>query len=107
MTSWAVRTSSTCNSRCNIALHATSPIGGVAFSFVPRNPAGGTTMLTHTRAWKAVLAAVLALAAAVAGAKPAVPSVAQLAAFPKMSSFTISPDGQHLAAVEARGEDRV
>ena len=24
-----------------------------------------------------------------------------------MSSFTISPDGKHLAALEARGEDRV
>jgi dipeptidyl aminopeptidase/acylaminoacyl peptidase len=40
-------------------------------------------------------------------AKPTVPTVAQLAAFPKMSGFSLSPDGKHLAALESRGEDRV
>jgi dipeptidyl aminopeptidase/acylaminoacyl peptidase len=41
-----------------------------------------------------------------AHAKPAQPTIAQLAAFPRMSSFSLSPDGKHLAALEARGEDR-
>lgn len=40
-------------------------------------------------------------------AKPPTPTIAQLAAFPKMSSFSLSPDGKHMAALEARGEDRV
>jgi dipeptidyl aminopeptidase/acylaminoacyl peptidase len=43
----------------------------------------------------------------VAAAAPAVPTIETLAAFPAMSSFSISPDGRHLAAIEARGEDRV
>jgi dipeptidyl aminopeptidase/acylaminoacyl peptidase len=38
---------------------------------------------------------------------PVPPSIETLAAFPKMSAFTVSPDGKHLAALEARGEDRV
>ena len=42
-----------------------------------------------------------------ASARSAPPTVEQLAAFPAMSSFSISPDGRHLAALEARGEDRV
>jgi dipeptidyl aminopeptidase/acylaminoacyl peptidase len=80
----------------------------VAFSFVPRNnAAGGTTMLTTFHVWKPALAAVLALSCCIAQAKPAVPSVPQLAAYPRMSSFTISPDGKHIAGLEARGEDRV
>ncbi|GAB3376413.1 hypothetical protein GCM10027431_31180 [Lysobacter rhizosphaerae] len=54
-----------------------------------------------------ILALVAALAAAPAHAKPTPPTIAQLAAFPRMSSFTLSPDGKHLAAIEARGEDRV
>jgi dipeptidyl aminopeptidase/acylaminoacyl peptidase len=40
-------------------------------------------------------------------AKPVPPTISQLASFPKMSGFSISPDGRHLAALEARGEDRV
>jgi hypothetical protein len=40
-------------------------------------------------------------------AKPPTPTIAQLAAFPRMSSFSLSPDGKHMAALEARGEDRV
>ena len=38
---------------------------------------------------------------------PTPPSIEVLAAYPRMSSFTVSPDGKHLAALEARGEDRV
>jgi pimeloyl-ACP methyl ester carboxylesterase len=40
-------------------------------------------------------------------AKPAVPTVEQLAAYPKMSGAALSPDGKHLALLEGRGEDRV
>ncbi|MGH8315445.1 MAG: alpha/beta hydrolase family protein, partial [Steroidobacterales bacterium] len=47
-----------------------------------------------------------AIAAAVSEAKPTPPSIEVMAAFPAMSSFTLSPDGRHLAAVEAHGEDR-
>ena len=54
-----------------------------------------------------ILAIVLVALAGPVLAKPAVPSIDQLAAFPRMSSFTLAPDGQHLAALEARGEDRV
>src|SRR5688500_6795039 len=64
-------------------------------------------MLTTFRVWKPTLAIVLALFGSIALAKPAVPSVPQLAAYPKMSGFTISPDGKHIAGLEARGEDRV
>lgn len=63
-------------------------------------------MQTMSRLWSAALV-ILALAAGVAHAKPAAPSIAQLAAFPRMANFTIAPDGKHLAAIEARGEDRV
>ena len=49
----------------------------------------------------------LALAAGAAHAKPQVPTIPQLAAYPKMSSFSVSPDGKHVAALEAKGEDRV
>lgn len=55
---------------------------------------------------------ILSLALALAGiapayAKPAVPAIEQLAAYPEMSGFTLSPDGRHLAALQGRGEDRV
>lgn len=63
-------------------------------------------MQTKSRFWRAALF-FLALVAGVAHAKPAAPSIAQLAAFPRMASFTIAPDGRHLAAIEARGEERV
>ncbi|CAN5311363.1 hypothetical protein BH11PSE2_BH11PSE2_00090 [soil metagenome] len=49
----------------------------------------------------------LGFASAAAAAKPVPPTIEQLAAFPKISGFALSPDGQHLAALEARGEDRV
>jgi pimeloyl-ACP methyl ester carboxylesterase len=53
--------------------------------------------------------ATLAIAAlpSPAMAKPTVPTIEQLAAFPSMSGFSVSPDGKHMAALEARGEDRV
>ncbi|WP_235974320.1 alpha/beta hydrolase family protein [Luteimonas deserti] len=35
------------------------------------------------------------------------PPVAQLAAYPELSSFTLSPDGKHIAALKADGEERV
>lgn len=40
-------------------------------------------------------------------AKPKPPTIEQLAAFPRMASFSIAPDGRHVAALEARGEDIV
>lgn len=39
--------------------------------------------------------------------RAAAPTIAQFSAFPLMSSFTVSPDGAHIAALQARGEDRV
>ena len=54
-----------------------------------------------------VLAIILAAFVSVAHTKPAAPTIEQLAAFPKMSGFSLSPDGKHLAALEGRGEDRV
>lgn len=42
-----------------------------------------------------------------AATTPARPTIEQLAAFPEYSSFTLSPDGKHVAALLARGEDRV
>lgn len=55
----------------------------------------------------AALGLAVALAAGAAQAAPRVPTIEQLAAFPRMSGFTVSPDGKHMAALEARGEDRV
>ena len=54
-----------------------------------------------------VLGLALVLGTAAALAKPAVPTIPQLAAYPRMSSFSLSPDGKHLAGLEAKGEDRV
>lgn len=42
-----------------------------------------------------------------ADSRPVPPSIEVLAAYPKMSSFDVSPDGKHLVALEARGEERV
>jgi pimeloyl-ACP methyl ester carboxylesterase len=57
---------------------------------------------------RAMLGLLMALASAAAtAAKPAVPTIAQLAAYPRMSSFSVSPDGRHIAGLEAKGEDRV
>lgn len=60
-----------------------------------------------------VLAAALAVALlpsmgqAQATTDIAVPSIEQLAAFPALSSLSVSPDGQHIAALQADGEDQV
>jgi len=61
-----------------------------------------------------VLAAAIMLAVSTPGAAqiatptpPAAPSVQDFAASPVMSSFTVSPDGKHIAAIQARGEDNV
>ena len=56
-------------------------------------------MFAIIRAWTPGLAVILAVAGAVAHAKPAVPTVAQLAAYSNMSSFTLSPDGTHKAGL--------
>ena len=59
-------------------------------------------MLTMSRLSGAALVLV-ALATGAAHAKPAAPAINQLAAYPRMSSFTVSPDGKHVAALEGRG----
>jgi dipeptidyl aminopeptidase/acylaminoacyl peptidase len=57
---------------------------------------------------KTILCAATALIAVPALAeKPPVPTIEQLAAFPKMSQFEVSPDGKHLIAIEGRGEEQV
>ncbi len=54
------------------------------------------------------LAAIASLAFGQAeAAAPARPSIEQLAAFPQYSGFTLSPDGQHIAALRGDGENRV
>ena len=58
-------------------------------------------------AWQALFIALLAYPSLPSWPSPTPPSIEQLAAFPRMSSFSIAPDGKHLAAIEARGEDRV
>ena len=55
----------------------------------------------------ALLVLSLLVTAVAAAAAPQPPSIDVLAAFPAMSSFTLSPDGRHMAALEARGEDQV
>ena len=52
-----------------------------------------------------VIGACLPLLAA--DSRPVPPSIEVLAAYPRMSSFDVSPDGKHLVALEARGEERV
>src|SRR5512132_3486539 len=59
------------------------------------------------RLLNSLLAIVLLAIPYPAYAKPSAPPIEKLAAYPKMSSFTLSPDGKHLAALEGRGEDRV
>lgn len=38
---------------------------------------------------------------------PVAPTIEQLSAFPQYSSFTLSPDGKHIAALRGDGEDRL
>ncbi|WP_142806480.1 alpha/beta hydrolase family protein [Stenotrophomonas maltophilia] len=55
-----------------------------------------------------LLLAALAVAAPLhLHAKPTVPTIEQLAAFPDISSLSVSPDGTQIAGLQARGEDRV
>jgi hypothetical protein len=57
-----------------------------------------------------LLSSVAASAQTVAGANAPVaiqaPSTALLAQFPKMTGFQISPDGQHMLAIESQGDTR-
>nr|WP_314437475.1 prolyl oligopeptidase family serine peptidase [uncultured Brevundimonas sp.] len=46
-------------------------------------------------------------AAPAAAATVAAPTIQDFAAFPRMSSFTVSPDGKHIAALQGRGEEQV
>jgi dipeptidyl aminopeptidase/acylaminoacyl peptidase len=64
-------------------------------------------MRSPSNLWGPAFAVVLTVVACMADAKPAAPSIEKLAAFPKMSGFSLSPNGEHLAALESRGEDRV
>jgi dipeptidyl aminopeptidase/acylaminoacyl peptidase len=64
-------------------------------------------MAKSLRLLHSLLALVLVAVASAADAKPTPPPIDKLAAYPKMSSFSLSPDGKHLAALEGRGEDRV
>ena len=64
-------------------------------------------MSTFMRRATLAIAMAIGLAAGAAQAKPKAPTIEQLAAYPRMSGFTISPDGKHIAALEGRGEDRV
>ena len=57
--------------------------------------------------YKSMLLAASALISAPTLAKPPVPTIEQMAAYPKMSQFEVSPDGKHMVALEGRGEDRV
>lgn len=43
----------------------------------------------------------------VQAAAPVRPTIEQLAAYPQYSGFSLSPDGQHIAALRANGEERV
>lgn len=55
-----------------------------------------------------ILAAAMAAAfPAFAADKPVAPTIEQMAAYPQFSSFTLSPDGRHIAALRGTGEDRV
>ncbi len=57
--------------------------------------------------YKFMLLAASALIAMPTLAKPPVPTIEQMAAFPKMSGFQVSPDGKTMIALEGRGEERV
>ena len=60
----------------------------------------------RTTALLALLAlAATSLAPAHASA-PQPPTIEQLAAFPQYSSFSLSPDGKHIAALRSKGEER-
>ena len=54
-----------------------------------------------------LLLAVLGGASSLLHAKPVAPTVEQMAAFPAISSLSLSPDGKHIAGLRADGEERV
>ena len=61
------------------------------------HPSNQTVPMQKNRLAVLATAALLVFGPANAAA-PARPSIEQLAAFPQYSSFTLSPDGQHIAA---------
>lgn len=67
------------------------------------------TVLLRTTALAVCLSAALqpALAGAQTPSTIVAPSIEQLAAFPTLSGLTVSPDGQHIAGLQANGEERV
>ncbi len=62
--------------------------------------------MEKTRIYLLVAAALLASSSVIAN-PPARPTIEQLAAFPQYSSFSLSPDGKHIAALRAYGEERM
>lgn len=57
--------------------------------------------------FRTLLMTASALIAMPLAAKPVAPTIEQMAAFPAMSNFSLSPDGKYMVGVEARGEERV
>lgn len=53
------------------------------------------------------IVAMAASAFAFSATPPQAPSIAQLAAYPHFSGFTLAPDGKHIAALRGTGEERV
>lgn len=56
---------------------------------------------------RTLLLAALASVSSSLHAKPEAPTIEQMAAFPAISSLSLSPDGQHIAGLRANGEERV
>ncbi|HDS1100590.1 alpha/beta hydrolase family protein [Stenotrophomonas maltophilia] len=56
---------------------------------------------------RTLLLAALASVSPYLHAKPEAPTIEQMAAFPAISSLSLSPDGQHIAGLRANGEERV
>lgn len=56
---------------------------------------------------RALLLAALASLSPLLHAKPVAPTIEQMAAFPAISSLSLSPDGKHIAGLRADGEERV
>ncbi|MDT3490262.1 prolyl oligopeptidase family serine peptidase [Stenotrophomonas maltophilia group sp. msm4] len=56
---------------------------------------------------RTLLLAALASVSPSLHAKPEAPTIEQMAAFPAISSLSLSPDGQHIAGLRANGEERV
>ena len=50
---------------------------------------------------------VLLTASPLHAAAPTKPTIQQLAAYPQFSGFSLSPDGEHIAALRSNGEERV